>query len=634
MHGWKDECYKYLEIGNTTHATKRPNKRPAGWWDNLEHCIEACKECKNTQELHKKFGGCHIAIRKHGWQKECYKYMQVRTREYTSKQLQDIALKYSSYKEFREKSVGAYCSAKNKGILEEICKHMPTRRKTTKYADKPNYDSCKEHALRFDSRSKFQKEDNRYYGWALRHGIIDEICAHMPIRGNQKKRCIYAAEFEDKCAYIGLTYFAERRWADHLRQQNSAVKKHIDTTGLTPKWKQLTDYIDYQEASKQEGIWKEIYENKGWTILNIAKTGSLGCPQGYTLEEVLQEAKKYDTLLAFSKSAPGYYQSAYRNGWLKNIRKICKPIWRGGFTVEELREIFSKYNNIADLRRDRNAAISAAYKLGIMEELTKDYVVKPKKRYHITRFTELQLYDIAKCYKHRSDFRKGAPKAYDSAKRKGILDKVCAHMEKKTRKKKTEMSKEEILTEAKKFNCRSDFLKHASIAAKRAHDLGIYDEVCSHMTDHHWKYTIEEATQISKAFKTRTNLFNGNKAAYHRLKNSGLLEELFPKQPAYNFKWTDEARRKAAQQCKSRKEFQIKFPQALAITRKRNDWETIAPHLSKSRRLWTEDIIAEHCSPYHNMKELKLHDYPCWKHCMNDSNKRRIAEKHFKNEDK
>ena len=40
-HGWKEECYRYLELGDQSHATKRPNKRPAGWWDDLQHCNTA-----------------------------------------------------------------------------------------------------------------------------------------------------------------------------------------------------------------------------------------------------------------------------------------------------------------------------------------------------------------------------------------------------------------------------------------------------------------------------------------------------------------------------------------------------------------------------------------------------------------
>lgn len=42
-------------------------KYPDGWWDVLEHCIEASRECCGSRELVKKYGGCYNSVRKHGW---------------------------------------------------------------------------------------------------------------------------------------------------------------------------------------------------------------------------------------------------------------------------------------------------------------------------------------------------------------------------------------------------------------------------------------------------------------------------------------------------------------------------------------------------------------------------------------
>lgn len=628
-HSWKEECYKYLELGDQSHATKRPNKRPAGWWNDLQHCIDACKQCRNTTELHKKFGGCQHSIRKHGWQIQCYQYMCIRVKEYSREQLQEIALKYSTYKEFRKNDLGAYDGARKRGILEEICSHMPKLRKNNVYEDKPDYKSCYQHARKFSSRSEFEKEDNRYYTYARKNGILDEICTHMLRRGNKKKRCIYAAEFDDNCAYIGLTYFAERRWSDHMRTKNSAVNKHVEETGLTPQWKRLTDYIDYQEASEQEGLWKDTYAQKGWTILNKAKTGSLGGDQGYTFEEVMKEASQYDTLPEFFKGSPGHYQRAYRNGWMKDVRHICNSKWRSSFTEDVLREIFSKYDNIIELRKHRHAAVDAAYKLGIIEELTKDYIIRPKKRYKVNRFTEQELYDIAKQYKYRSEFNKANPKAYHNAKRKGILDKICAHMKKMPRLR-TELTEKEIRTEALKYDKRSEFLKNAGIVAKRAQEMGIYEDVCAHMKDRHWKYTKEEAITIAKQYHNRTELLKENKAAYKRLEFDHLLDSILPRSEAYNKKWTDEERRKVAAQCKTRTEFKKKYPQAMEVTRVKKDWDIIAPHLKPLTRRLSEDQMAEICCKVRNMQELKEYDYKLWYNCSKHPDRRRIAEKYFK----
>ena len=154
--------------------------------------------------------------------------MTYRTREYTTNQLREIAKKCKTHKEFRDNFSGAYSSAKKKGIYNDICKHMPPLKLGTKSSIPLTFENCKKIADELKSRSEFEKfEKGRWYHYAKRNNILDEICKHMPRKGNKKKRCIYAAEFDDNSAYIGLTYFAERRWSNHLRAKDSAVNKHI-----------------------------------------------------------------------------------------------------------------------------------------------------------------------------------------------------------------------------------------------------------------------------------------------------------------------------------------------------------------------------------------------------------------------
>lgn len=42
-----------------------------------------------------------------------------------------------------------------------------------------------------------------------------------------------------------------------------------------PTPKQLTDYIDKDDAAILEGEYLEKYKNNGWKIINISKTGDL-----------------------------------------------------------------------------------------------------------------------------------------------------------------------------------------------------------------------------------------------------------------------------------------------------------------------------------------------------------------------
>ena len=46
-------------------------------------------------------------------------------------------------------------------------------------------------AMQFDSRIAFQRGDKSAYNWALRNGVMDDICNHMerPKRGESDEGC-------------------------------------------------------------------------------------------------------------------------------------------------------------------------------------------------------------------------------------------------------------------------------------------------------------------------------------------------------------------------------------------------------------------------------------------------------------
>ena len=100
-------------------------------------------------------------------------------------------------------------------------------------------------AEKYELRIDFQKKSNWAYQWAHKHGVIDEVCKHMRHKGNLKKRCIYAATFEDGYAYVGLTCNTKERWQRHMNkceQNQSPVYQHAVASNLQPNFSQLTDY--------------------------------------------------------------------------------------------------------------------------------------------------------------------------------------------------------------------------------------------------------------------------------------------------------------------------------------------------------------------------------------------------------
>lgn len=102
-----------------------------------------------------------------------------------------------------------------------------------------------------------------------------------------------------------------------------------------------------------------------------------------------------------------------------------------------------------------------------------------------------KLASIARQFTTRRAFYEGDPSAYVSAKRKGILDDVCAHMFTGRFK----WTKAMILSAAKRYKTRTEFAKGNKAAYSAAARHGILDEACAHMP----KYVSKKQKELEAA---------------------------------------------------------------------------------------------------------------------------------------
>ena len=289
------------------------------------------------------------------------------------------SLKYNTRNEFRKGSVGAYISSLRNGWLDDICNHMVEVIKPRGYWDIK--ENCLQESLKYETRSEFYKGSGSAYRSSLRNGWLDDICKDMEVVGNLKMRCIYVFEFQDNYAYVGLTYNLKTRYNEHMNKIDCVVYKHIEGTNLTPKFIQLTDYMDEELATKEETEWENKYISEGWNMLNIKKTGGLGgCIVKWDYVSCKKEALKYETRSEFQKGSNGAYNSSWKNGWLDDICGHMvegkKP--NGYWTKEKCREESLKYNNRIEFRKGSGSAYRSSLKNGWLEEFfpkTKKVVV-------------------------------------------------------------------------------------------------------------------------------------------------------------------------------------------------------------------------------------------------------------------
>jgi hypothetical protein len=236
----------------------------------------------------------------------------------------DDSLKYTTKSDWIKNSAGAYDAAHRNGWLDICSKHM-------KIFTKPKgfwtLEHCQEDALKFTNKLEWAKISAGAYDAAIRNNWMELCCKHMISLGSKYRRLIYAFEFSDKSVYVGLTFNIEKRKSDHLLSNKSAVHKFIQKTKLDYEFKVLSDYLDRDNASIEEGKFLKIYKDNGWRILNRIKTGGLGGDiRKWTKETCIIEALKYSTKTDWINAPNASYQIAVKHDWFEDCcRHMIKP---------------------------------------------------------------------------------------------------------------------------------------------------------------------------------------------------------------------------------------------------------------------------------------------------------------------
>jgi predicted GIY-YIG superfamily endonuclease len=92
------------------------------------------------------------------------------------------------------------------------------------------------------------------------------------------------------------------------------------------------------------------------------------------------------------------------------------------------------------------------------------------------KWTEEKVREEALKYTTRISFQKGSGGAYNTSRRKGILDDICSHMIRQTK-----WTYETLKEESLKYNTKSSFINQNASAYSTAYNIGILDDICSHM---------------------------------------------------------------------------------------------------------------------------------------------------------
>ena len=158
--GWIDE-YTWLCSRQT---------KPAGYWDDYEHCYEEAKKYKNRRRFQKGCNGAYNKTLKNGWLEDYTWFEEVKKPNgYWNKETcLEEAKKYSSKKEFKEKANGAYQFANKEGWLDDYTWFKPLTGYWT-------YEACKTEAAKYDTRGHFKIGACGAYTKSRVNGWLDDF---------------------------------------------------------------------------------------------------------------------------------------------------------------------------------------------------------------------------------------------------------------------------------------------------------------------------------------------------------------------------------------------------------------------------------------------------------------------------
>jgi len=499
-----------------------------GYWSVKEHCIEEAQQYSGRTAFQDGSPGAWRSAVQHGWIEEACAHMPKDKRyegQRTLAECEAEARKYLGKWEWRKGHSKSYQKAHREGWLNSIAQRL--------YADgtweKP-FQWTKATVIaegrKYKSREDFFKGCCGAYLHAERRGFLEEACAHMKVKGNRLQRLIYAFEFADGYAYVGLTFSSEVRMNEHL-SHDCPVSRHIKNCCDKYVFKELTPLMPVKEARRAERKMIRQYARDGWRMLNTRKGGEVGGGNTRTKEQCHKVALKYSTPGEFHKDDACIYGYARVHGWLD---EICAHMtkWKP-CTREECESAAKDYTTRTAFQKGNRRCYDYATRNGILNEVCAHMEVKQRHR------TKDECAAIALKYESRKAFETGNPAVYDYSLRHGWHDEICAHM--KTKRK---LNKEMVIDVARQYDNKSDFFNYAKGEYHYAKRHGFFEEAVQHMKKreyvsrkHDMKKMEKMVAECPNPFEFRSRHFK----EYRAILSKGWFEDLFHRPVPTSAEW-------------------------------------------------------------------------------------------------
>lgn len=234
----------------------------------------------------------------------------------TDKECYKEALKFSSVKEFGEKSKKAYKYAYRKGLMKKFHWLKNSRLEFHNVT----ISSCVNEAKKWFSKKDFEHFSRKNYLFAKNNNLLDKFFwmnSGFNIDMTEKDAEEEAKKYENFDDFIkksNKVYVFSKKYGllknyPWLKLSDKMKKKKEECYAFSKNFKSI------EEFSKKGGNFYHISLRYGWTDEFFTRK----IHSNFTFEDCLKEAKKYTTLYNFRKNSPGEYQHSLKHNYLKEF---------------------------------------------------------------------------------------------------------------------------------------------------------------------------------------------------------------------------------------------------------------------------------------------------------------------------
>ena len=353
---------------------------------------------------------------------------------------------------------------------------------------------------------------------------------------------------------------------------------------------------------KADGGALQAAKRNGW-YEECIKHMIIGKNGGYWTKELcIEDARKFNTRKEWIKNNNTPYSLALINGWLEECTSHMKNL-RQALTKERCLENAKKYDTVLEWSKKGGGE----YKFARMHEWFDECISHMVKYVNPKSLTKERCLSDAKKYNKRSDWNKFNSTTYKYACLNGWMKECCSHMTGGA----TYWEKEDIIENSKKYSKNSTWRKENPKMYNYAYKHGWLDECTKHMekiivksdAKPHFYYTKEKVIESAKKYNRLVDWLKNNSTAYAKSKKMGWFEEATAHMPKPK-RWTLELCLESAKSNNSKLDW-LNNDSAAYHAAARHKWldECTAHMLKKNHSKYTKEECVENALNYNSKIE-------------------------------